>query len=122
LHQESENHEKTLTLWLNSTLGLLVMLVHREDTEGAWVQFKKPVLSGMPVLDVRALAPAQLQELVNAYDRVSQQTLLPFPQMAQDPTRRAIDEAIAHALGLPDFSILRELLAQEPVVCLQPLA
>ena len=32
-----------------------------------------------------------------------------------------IDTAIAQALDLPDFSVLRELLAQEPVVCLKQL-
>ena len=42
--------------------------------------------------------------------------------MAEDATRRAIDEAIANALGLPDFSVLRELLGQEPVVCLRMLS
>jgi hypothetical protein len=41
--------EKALVLWLTSTLGLLIQLAHREETEGAWVDFKKPVLTGMPV-------------------------------------------------------------------------
>ncbi|MFH1560598.1 MAG: hypothetical protein ABID84_04230 [Chloroflexota bacterium] len=122
LQEESEEDERTLVLWLTSTLGLLVLWAHREETEGAWVDFKKPVLTAMPVLDVRALAPAQKQALVAAYDRLCQQSLLPFPQMASDPTRRAIDEAIAQTLGLPDFGILRELLAREPVVCLQSLS
>ena len=35
---------------------------------------------------------------------------------------RDIDTAIAQVLGLPDFSVLRDLLAQEPVVCLKPLS
>ena len=35
---------------------------------------------------------------------------------------QAIDDTVAKVLGLPDFSVLRELLAQEPVVCLKPLA
>lgn len=122
LHQVTDEAEKALTLWLNSTLGLLLLWAHRGETQGAWVKFKKPVLSAMPVLDARALTPAQKQRLVNAYDGLCQQTLLPFPQMAQDPTRRAIDEAIAQALGLPDFTTLRELLAREPVVCLRPLS
>ena len=59
------------------------------------MRVKKPVLSGMPVLDVCNLTPAQLQELDSAYDRLSQQQFLPFPQMARDPTRKAIHESIA---------------------------
>ncbi|MBI2918400.1 MAG: hypothetical protein HYY01_10455 [Chloroflexi bacterium] len=121
LSHNAEEREKALALWLNSTLGLLVLWSHREETRGAWIKFKKPVLSAMPVLDVTALAPAQKGELVSAYDRLCQQPLLPFPEMANDPVRAEIDAAIAKALNLPDFSVLRKLLAQEPVVCLMPL-
>lgn len=121
LAEESGEAEKALSLWLNCTIGLLLLLSHRLETEGAWIKFKKPVLEGMPVLDIRALPPAQKQSLSDAYDRLCQSPLLPFPEMAQDPTRAEIDAAIQQALGLPDFTILRELLAQEPVVCLRPL-
>jgi len=113
--------EKALALWLNSTLGLLLLFAHREETRGAWVDFKKPVLSAMPVLDVRSLRKAQLKSLGNAYDTLASESLLPFPQMAGDSTRQRIDEAIQEALGLPDVSPLRKLLAREPIVCLQPL-
>jgi len=41
--------------------------------------------------------------------------------MAADPVRARIDQAVSQALGLPDFSILREMLAREPVVCLKRL-
>ncbi len=120
-HEENASAEKALVLWLNSTPGLLILLAHREETQGAWVDFKKPVLSAMPVLDVLALKPAQKQALASAYDRLCQVHLLPFPQMAADPVRWEIDKAIADTLGLPDVTVLRELLAREPVVCLQPL-
>ena len=41
--------------------------------------------------------------------------------MAEDTVRAQIDAVITEVLGLPDVTILRELLAQEPVVCLRPL-
>jgi hypothetical protein len=47
--------------------------------------------------------------------------LLPLPQMAADPVRAQVDAAVARALGLPDLTPLREQLAREPVICLQPL-
>ncbi|MBI3462468.1 MAG: hypothetical protein HY000_05320 [Planctomycetes bacterium] len=110
--------EKALVLWFNSTLGLLLLLGHREETEGAWVQFKKPVLGQLPVLDVSRLTKKQQAKLVEAYDRLANQALLPFPEMASDGTRAAIDEAVARALEIPEFTILRELLAREPIICL----
>ena len=70
---------KILALWLNSTPGLLVLLAHREETRGAWIKFKKPVLLDMPVLDVNSLTPAQTERLVKVYDSLSTQGLLPFP-------------------------------------------
>ncbi|NWF78191.1 MAG: hypothetical protein HXY36_06395 [Chloroflexi bacterium] len=120
--EEGEDVEKVLVLWLNSTLGLLILLSNREETHGPWVGFKKPVLSEMPVLDVRRLTHQQTQQLVDTYDALGNQALLPFPQMASDPVREAIDTAISDVLGLPDLSILRKLLAQEPVLCLRAIS
>jgi len=111
--------EKALTLWLNSTLGLFLLILHRQETEGAWVKFKKPTLAALPVLDLTALTPAQLRKLASAYDKLSTQALLPLPQMNEDSTRIRIDAAITDALNLPDFSILRQMLAREPVVCIK---
>jgi hypothetical protein len=121
LHGElsTPHHEKILALWFNSTLGFLSILVNRQETRGAWIQFKKPVLGALPVLDIRALSNEQKEKLVAAYDKVCQLELKPFPQMATDTVRAEIDRAIAEALGLPDFGVLRTLLGREPVVCLQ---
>lgn len=110
--------EKALTLWLNSSLGMLQLLANKEETEGAWVDFKKPVLTDMPVLDIASLTEAQLAALAGAYDEVATQTIQALPLMADDPVRRNIDAAIARVLGLPEVAILRTLLAQEPGICL----
>ena len=120
-HQDAQIDEKCLVIWLNSTLGLLIMWSLREETRGAWIDFKKPVLAAMPVLDIRALSGQQKIAVSDAYDRLCREELLPFPQMAQDPVRAQMDDAISQALGLPDLRPLRELLAREPVVCLKPL-
>jgi len=122
LVSDSDDAEKALSLWLNSTLGLLILLSHREETEGAWVDFKKPTLQEMPVLDVTALAPERLQAMADSYDRLCERPLLPFPQMNVDAVRVEIDTVIASSLGLPDVGGLRQLLAREPVVCLEPLS
>ncbi len=121
LNTPNERREKVLALWLNSTLHALMVLANRVETHGAWIQFKKPTLAALPVLDVRLLNDAQLDVLAAEYDKLCEAPLQPFPAMATDPTRRAIDEAFAAALGFPDLNALRELLAQEPVVCLRRL-
>ncbi|MCK4374221.1 MAG: SAM-dependent DNA methyltransferase, partial [Candidatus Brocadiae bacterium] len=113
--------EKALTLWLNSTLGLLCLLSHRLETRGAWVCFKKPVLASMPTLDIAGLPSVQLKDLAQAHDRLASKPLRRLSEMQEDPVRAQIDAAVRKALKLPDISVLRTLLGQEPVVCLERL-
>lgn len=111
----------SLALWLNSTLGLVLLLADREETEGPWVQFKKPVLQALPVLDV-SRAPTHALDALNAkYSEVCSTPLRPLPEMADDPVRAAIDECLSETFDLPDISILRQMLAREPVISLRGL-
>lgn len=121
LHAPNERREKALTLWLNSTLHILLALTARVETRGAWVKFNKPTLAALPVLDVRLLTEWQLDVLTQAYDELCQQTLEPFPKMEDDSVRIKIDKAVSEALGLPDLGGLRMLLGQEPVISLKRL-
>jgi hypothetical protein len=118
---EKPDFDKALVVWMNSTLGLIVLLATRDETRGASVDFKKPSLGAMPVLDVRALSDEQTRLLADAYDRLAEQPLLPFPQMAEDDIRTSIDRAVAEALHLPDLSPLRAMLGREPVVSMKRL-
>jgi len=116
-----DRHAKVLTLWLNSTLGLLLLLANRLETRGAWVEFNKPTLHNLLVLDVRKLKAGQLKRLTDAFDRLAKVPLRPLPQMAEDEGRAAIDDAIRRALNLGDLTKLRHALAREPVITLAPL-
>jgi len=112
--------EKALALWANSTLGILIYLLHRVQTRGAWCEFKKPTLLSMPVLDVSALDDDALRALALAYDRLAGERLLPFSEIDRDPVRREVDRAVGAVLRLPDVGVVRSLLGREPVVTLRP--
>ncbi len=116
LYENDENVEKALELWLNSTPGIISLLSCRVSTEGSWVQFKKPVLEQLLVLDVRKLLPEQIQQLVEIYNQAARTELLPLSKMLSDNTREIIDNAIADVLGLPSFDMLRQSLAREPMI------
>jgi hypothetical protein len=116
-----ERHAKALTLWLNSTLGLILLIANRTETRGSWVQFKKEPLHRMLVLDVRALTPGQLEKLASTFDDLKDKPLQSLSQMADDKTRAVIDQAISEALSLSDLTGLRRKLAQEPLISLKPL-
>jgi hypothetical protein len=103
-----------LLLWLNGSLSLLAFFGGRVATRSAWMQMKKPAWAGLPVLDVRALSDAQAASLAAAYDALCDRELLALAKLNGDPARRAIDEALSAALGLPDLGPLREMVAREP--------
>jgi hypothetical protein len=109
-------------LWLASTIGLLTLLAHRVETEGGWIELRKPTLLGMPVIDTNALDTEQVANLLSTYDRLAEREFAPFRNMATDPVRAEIDDAFESALSLPPLSRLREVLAREPVISNLPLA
>lgn len=116
--RNEREREKAMALWLNSTLGLLILVGVREETEGAWVNYKKPVLALMPVLDVAGLEASGTEALASAYDELCNTSLLPLPEMGRDASRQRIDRAISDVLGFPDLSPIREMLSREPVISL----
>ena len=111
-----EATEKALTVWLNSSLGLLTILAQRTSTEGGWVAMKKADLKELPVLDTRQLSPPQLQAMSDLFDEMLEAEFDRLPRMANCKARRALDQGISRILGLPDLATLRTLLASEPVV------
>lgn len=113
-----ERREKALVIWLNSTLGLILLMGQREETRGAWVQFKKPALASLPALDIGRLGSTAVTEMANCFDRLSNRDMLPLPEMARDPVRQEIDSTISASLSLPSLDGLRELLSLEPIFSL----
>ena len=110
----SEHAIKALLLWLNSSLGILLYFYRRVITEGFFVGMKKPAWLSMSVLDVQKLTEDQLDGLATAYNDLAYKDLMPLAQLDKNDTRGRIDAALCHALGLPDLSSIRELLAREP--------
>ena len=113
---DDEYQEKGLAVWLNSSLGLLTIMAERTSTEGSWVAMKKGDLEQLPVLNLRALMPAQLRAMAALFDELRDEEFERLPAMADCPARRRLDEGLAAILSLPDLSGLRRLLATEPVV------
>lgn len=108
--------EKALTVWLNSSVGILSLLAIRNTTRGGWVQPKKADLEGFPVLDGRALSPDQLAALSRLFDTLAEAEFERLPGMVDCPARRDLDDGLSEILGLPNLEGLRRLLASEPVV------
>ena len=110
------SQEKALSVWLNSSLGLLTILAQRTSTRGGWVATKKADLENLPVLDLRQVSTPQLQRLSDLFDKLAEAEFERMPGMAHCPARESLDDGVSEILGLPDLAKLRDLLASEPVV------
>jgi hypothetical protein len=114
---QAEGIECILALWLNSTLGILSLLAARVDTEGAWVDLKKPTLETLAVLNPSALTPARRRTLIHTCEDLADQELRQIPEINLDGVRARIDLAVMGSLGLTDdLSALRRMIAVEPLV------
>ena len=90
------------------------------DTEGPWVELKKPTLEHLPVIDPRVLKAETRHSLSRTFDEISKEEIQALPRIAEDPVRAMIDAQLAAALGIKnDLSILRKLLAAEPIISMK---
>ncbi|MDE2808600.1 MAG: hypothetical protein OXM03_12760 [Chloroflexota bacterium] len=118
IQDSRQGAEKTLCLWFNSTMGLLLRIV----------QANRPYLgrSGLPhelayelsVLDVKTLTAEQLKEGERIFEDLASKTLQGFAQLAVDPVRRELDCRLAQLLGVSQEAMnqLANTLANEPLL------
>lgn len=120
---ENENRkmERRLALWLNSSLGLLSLLMRRQDTRGPFVKFPKAWWESTDVLDLSSLDEDQLNQLDELWDEISDEELQSFPEITEDQTRIRIDDTFEDILDINGLSTVRDYLSREPVVTDEPL-
>jgi hypothetical protein len=121
----SVEQEKTLVLWANTSLGMLLRWWHSNKQQSGRGSIGKSTLQTLPVLDVTALKPKQLAEAVALFDAMSGEPLLPLHEIDRDLGRRELDEKFAqNVLDLATstftpggaFEVLRMKMAQEPSI------
>jgi len=121
----SEEQEKAMVLWGNTSLGLLLHWWHANKQQSGRGNIGKSALQTLPVLDVTALSKKQLTKAVKIFDATSGLPLLPVHEIDKDPNRRRLDEEFARdVLGLAapvlvaggPLDLLRMKLSQEPSI------
>ena len=121
----SAEQEKTLVLWANTSLGLLLRWWHSNKQQSGRGSIGKTALQTLPILDVTALKPSQLDEAVKLFDAMSGKQLLPLHEIERDPIRKELDEKFVRnvlrltgTLLIPagPLELLRMKLSREPSV------
>lgn len=124
----AEEHEKIQVLWVNTTFGIFGLLAYRQDTEGAWVKFKKEILNLVPILDLSKLTREQVDGLLATFDRFCGSEMEPLPDQFSEAAsgigvRREMDLEVLKTLTGKEIGLkpLYECLAEEPIISLNPL-
>ena len=118
----SIEQEKTLVLWANTSLGMLLRWWHSNKQQSGRGNIGKAALQTLPILDVTALKPKQLGEAVELFGAMNRKDLLPLHEIDKDVARKELDEKFAKdVLGLPvsifaPLELLRMKLAKEPSI------
>jgi hypothetical protein len=117
--------EKALVAWANTSLGMLLRWWHSNKQQAGRGNVGKTAMQSMPLLDVTALKPKQLEKAAKFFDEICQKPLLPLHQIDKDTVRHELDEQFGReVLGLPaslfapggPLELLRMKLAQEPSI------
>ncbi len=125
IQASSDQQEKALVVWANTSLGLLLRWWHSNKQQSGRGNLSKSTLQTLPVLDVPALAPPKLEAAVKIFDSMCYKPMLPIHQIDKDPVRKELDERFGReVLGLPEsvlapggvLDVLRMKLAQEPSI------
>ena len=121
LQHQDDRILKTLVLWANSTLGLIVHWTQGQRTQAGRSTTQVEALKKIPVPDFSRLDEQQLKEIPEIFDQLAPLELLPACQAHIDDARKQIDEVVMDLLGISGDARLavaqmRGLWCREPSV------
>lgn len=118
----SQDMEKALVVWGNTTLGLLLYWWHSNRQQAGRGTIGKASLASLPVLDVTAFPKAKIAKAATLFDSMAKKLLRPIHEIDQDQVRRELDERFLREILDVDAAIkeamdlLRRKLAHEPSI------
>ncbi len=110
---------EALCLWFNSTLGLLLRVMHGNRPYLGRSRVPHELARTMPVLDVDCLSNGQLTAATAVYADLKHRELLGFSALAEDPVRRELNERLCREVLGIDPEIVADItrkLALEPTL------
>lgn len=107
----SDDDAKILSLWFNSTLNLLAMLIHRTETRGAWMKLHEYAMNEMQMLDPKKLKKHERDRLLQHFETVKN---VSFPSILEQmktkfSPRKELDIMFLQMMGYSDDEITQLL-------------
>ncbi|MDA0769623.1 MAG: hypothetical protein O2821_05305 [Chloroflexi bacterium] len=125
IKMHSSDDEKVLTLWANSTLGLLLHWWHANKQQAGRGGIGVSALRRLPVLNVSKLSERAKSSAVAIFEDMKHRELKPINEIDRDANRHEIDRRfLVEVLGAPEdltedggpLWLLRQKLALEPSI------
>ena len=114
--------EKGACVWLNGTLGLINYWLNSNRSQTGRGGTTVTAIPNIPIVDFSRLSNNQISSVVQIYDDLCQETLLPTSEAYRDPVRQELDRRLlTEVLGLDNsavdqLAILRHQWCREPTV------
>ena len=112
----NDEDAKIFSLWFNSTLNILQMVIYRTETRGAWMKLHEYQIRNSLMLNPKELTKKERTELLNLFDKIATREFPSIVAQLRDRSnlRVQIDKMILKILGYNDEeteSILSQLYA-----------
>ena len=91
---DDERFDRAFAVWANSTLGLLSYWWHSNRQQSSKARITIRSAETLPILDLRALTDAQLDEAARVFDDFRAIDLLPAYRADTDPNRALLDRRL----------------------------
>lgn len=108
---------KAWCVWGNSTPHILSLLKIRQK-KLSYSYFSMRTLQELPFPDPLS-ENVDFERLIDAFEKIQSETLLPISQLCADPVRKQIDEAVCHSIpGLSNDAVAewRDRISAEPTI------
>jgi len=79
----SEEQEKALVLWGNTSLGMLLRWWHSNKQQAGRGNVGKTAMEGLPILNINALTAQQLEKGVKIFDETCESNFFPFTKLTK---------------------------------------
>ena len=99
-----DDDAKILSLWYNSSLGWLQLLMNRTETRGAWMRLNDEQIQDAMILNLDEINNQQRKQLLDTFECIREKEFPSILEQLQkkDENRMKIDNTIMKILGFND--------------------
>ena len=113
--------EETLCLWLNSTPGLLLRIVHANRPYLGRSRLPHELASTMPALNIDSLSAAQLRAGLDLFGELKGRTLQGFAHINTDPVRQELNHRLVTEVLGGNYDTAEYVASLTEALSLEPL-